>query len=164
MIGAEFKVTQGGADTAAQASIATMIQPGVSMVGWKLRELLVCLSPDLVKTWGSGGVIDLDLTIQVTKRSLASSIARITDYGDDDLIMTFDLAGIALGTPGNMLIQQCSFKLPFPDDYILYAPYLYIQLITAGTSAANIVWGQVRYDTVKLSQKEAFQAIASGAC
>lgn len=153
-----FTLTQGGADTAAEATLTTNIQPGITYDAWELQAIEVTLKPDILKAWAAA---DADLTIQFTKRSLSASISRIITYTDTDLIASINLAAIASGTAANLWLQATTFLYQLPSGVIIYSEYVYGQIISAGTGQTNVAWGRLLYQPVKLSQQEAFAVIAS---
>lgn len=153
-----FTVTQGGADTAAESTLATNIQPGITYGAWELEAVEFTLKPDLVKTWTG---VDMDLTLQITKRSLAASIVRLVSYADTDLVTSISIAGIATGTAANFLIQPATFFVNFPPGIIVYSDSIYVQLISAATGATNVCWGRILYQLITLSQSQAFAVVES---
>lgn len=153
-----FTITQGGADTAAETTLATGIQPGITYDAWQLRALEFTISPNLMKGWASA---DSDFTIQLTKRSLAASIARIVTYTDTDLIATVNMCAILQGTAANYDLFDATRVYQFSDGVIVYGENLYIQCISTGTGATNIVWGRIMYEPVKLTPSQAMAIIAS---
>lgn len=153
-----FTITQGGADTAAETTIPTGIQPGITYDAWGLRALEFTIKPDLMKAWASA---DTDFTVQLTKRSLASSISRIITYTDTDLIASINMAGILSGTAANYQIYDATRFFMFPDGVIVYGENLYIQCISAGSGATNIVWGRILYEPTKLTPAQAMAVVAS---
>ncbi len=153
-----FTITQGGADTAAETTIPTLIQPGITFDAWALRALEFTISPNLMKAWASA---DVDFTVQLTKRSLSASIARIVTYTDTDLIASLNIAGILSGTAANNQLYDATRYFMFPDGVMVYGENLYIQCISTGTGATNIVWGRILYEPVKLTAAQAMAVIAS---
>jgi len=153
-----FTITQGGADTAAETTIPTLIQPGITFDAWALRAIEFTISPNLMKAWASA---DSDFTIQLTKRSLASGIARIVTYTDTDLIASINLAAILQGTAANYEIYDATRFFVFPEGVLIYGENLYIQCISTGTGATNIVWGRILYEPQKLTAAQAMAVIAS---
>lgn len=153
-----FTITQGGADTAAESTLATNIQPGVTFGAWRPTYIEFTIAPNLMKAWAAA---DADMTIQFTKRSLAGSIARIVTYADTDLIESISLAAIASGTAANLAIADATYFVALPPGLTIYSENIYAQLISAGTGQTNIVWGRIMYDLVTLSQAEALAIVAS---
>jgi len=153
-----FTLTQGGADTSAETTLTTNIQPGITLDAWELDTVEVTVSPNLVKAWAAA---DADFTIQFTKRSLAGSISRIVTYTDTDLICSMNLAVILSGTAANLMIQPCTFFIQLPSGIIVYSEYIYGQIISTATGQTNVAWGRILYMPRKLSQSEAFAVIAS---
>lgn len=153
-----FTVTQGGADTAAETTIPTLIQPGITLDAWLLRAIEFTLKPDLLKTWASA---DSDFTLQFTKRSLSASLVRLVTYSDTDLIASVNLAAILQGTAANYQLHPATWFINLPDGVLVYGENLYAQLISTGTGATNVVWGRVLYETKRLSQSEALSIVAS---
>lgn len=153
-----FTLTQGGADTAAETTVATGLLPGTDMLAWSLKYLEFTLKPDLVKAWAAA---DSELTIQLTKRSLTGSIAKLVTYTDQDLLFTWNMAIILSGTAANLWLQPTTFLVPFPVDTLVYAENLYLQIISAATGQTNVAWGRLLYDTKKLSAGEAMALIAA---
>jgi hypothetical protein len=153
-----FTLTQGGADTAAETTIATGLSPGVDMTAWMLKSIQFTISPNQVKLWAAA---DADFTIQMTKRSLAGSIVRLVTWTDQDLLYTWNAAAILSGTAANLLVVETSRIIEFPTDTLVYAENLYMQLISTGTGATNIAWGRLLYDLKKLSNSEALTLVAS---
>lgn len=145
---ATFTLTQGGADTAAQVSIPTFIVPGSSGHGWKLERLEVSLVPDTLAGMASA---DSAITIQATKRSLAGNVARIEDYADDDLLASVNFSIISAGTPANIAVIRSDVAYDFYDGRVLYAPYMYVQLISDSTGLTLEAFGRVHYTVTKLS-------------
>lgn len=153
-----FTITQGGADTAAETTISTYIQPGITFDAWNLVALEYTISPNLMKTWASA---DSDFTIQLTKRSLAGSIERLVSYSDTDLIASLNLAAILQGTAANYNVYDATRVFVFPPETLVYGENLYIQCISTGTGATNIVWGRILYEPKKLTSAQAMAVIAS---
>jgi hypothetical protein len=153
-----FTVTQGGADTAAETTLATNIQPGITYGAWELSAIEFTISPNLLKAWSGA---DCDFTLQITKRSLAASIVRLVTYTDTDLIASMSLSGIATGTAANFIIQPATFFITLPPGVVIYSDSIYLQLISAGTGATNIAWGRILYDLITLTQSQAFAVVAS---
>lgn len=153
-----FTVTQGDADAAAETTISTNIQPGITLVGWELVGVEFTLKPDLVKAWAAA---DADLTLQLTKRSLSASISRLVTYTDTDLVMSFNLGMIASGTSANLLVMETSFYHQLPPGVLIYSEYVYAQLISTSTGQANVAWGRMIYQTKNLTQGEALAIVAS---
>ncbi len=153
-----FTLTQGGADTAAETTIATNIQPGITYGAWELVALELTIKPDLMKAWASA---DADFTVQLTKRSLSGSIVRLITYTDTDLIATFNLALNLAGTAANLAIYQTTFYIAMPPGVLVYSENLYMQIISTATGSTNIAWGRILYEPVTLKPAEAFTIIAS---
>jgi len=153
-----FTVTQGGADTAAETTIATNIQPGITYDAWELKTIELTLKPDLMKTWASA---DSDFTVQLTKRSLSGAIARIITYTDTDLIASVNMAGILQGTAAVYVLTATTWYVNLPAGVLVYSENLYVQCISTATGATNIVWGRILYDTKRLSSSEALAVVAS---
>jgi len=153
-----FTLTQGGADTAAETTIATGLLPGVDMSAWVLKAIQFTVSPNLVKAWAAA---DIDFTIQLTKRSLASSIVRLVTFTDQDLLYTWNAAAILSGTAANLAVMETSRSIDFPVETLVYAENLYMQIISASTGQTNIAWGRLLYDLKKLSNAEALTLVAS---
>lgn len=154
-----FTLTQGGADTAAETTIATNIQPGITFSAWEIVGIEFTIKPDLVKAWVNNA--DQDFTIQFTKRSLSGSIARIVTYTDTDLISTFNLAANLAGTAANLSFLETTFYQQMPPGLIVYSENMYGQIISTGTTQTNVAWGRILYNPVKLTQAEAMAVIAS---
>jgi len=153
-----FTLTQGGADTAAETTLATNLLPGVDMAAWELLELEFTVKPDLVKAWASA---DADFTIQMTKRSLAGAIARIVTFTDNDLILSWSLAAILSGTAANLFLLPTTYRVSLPAGIIVYTENLYMQIISTGTGQTNVAWGRLLYQPVKLTASDAMVLIAS---
>jgi len=153
-----FTLTQGGADTAAETTIPTAIQPGITYGAWELLVMELTIKPDLVKAWASA---DSDFTVQLTKRSLAGSIARLVTYTDTDLIATFNLAVNLAGTAANLALYQTTFYVAMPPGVVIYSENLYMQIISAATGQTNVAWGRLLYEPITLKPNEAFAIIAS---
>ena len=158
MLQKAFTLTQGGADTAAETTIATGLVPGVDMAAWALRQIEFTIKPDLVKAWAAA---DSDFTIQLTKRSLSGSISRIVTYTDQDLIESWNMAIILSGTAANLWLQQTTFIMTLPVDTYIYAENIYAQIISTSTGQTNVAWGRILYDVVKLSNAEAIALLAA---
>ena len=153
-----FTLTQGGADTAAETTIATNIQPGITFGAWELLVMELTIKPDLLKAWASA---DADFTVQLTKRSLAGAIARLVTYSDTDLIATFNLAVNLAGTAANLQIMESTFFVQLPPGVIVYSENLYMQIISTATGQTNVAWGRLLYQPLTLKPAEAFSIIAS---
>lgn len=153
-----FSVTQGGADTAAEATISTNIQPGITFGAWELMGIEFTLKPDLVKAFAAA---DADVTLQLTKRSLAGNIARLVTYTDSDLLATWNLAVINSGTAANLALVETTFYLTIPPGTIIYSEYVYVQLISTATGQTLSAWGRLVYAPINLSQGEALAVIAA---
>lgn len=153
-----FTLTQGGADTAAETTIATNIQPGITYGAWELLMVELTIKPDLVKAWASA---DSDFTVQLTKRSLSGSIARLITYTDTDLLATFNLAVNLAGTAANLQVLETTYYITMPPGVIVYSENLYMQIISAATGQTNIAWGRILYQPITLKPNEAFSIIAS---
>lgn len=153
-----FTITQGGNDTAAETTISTLIQPGITFGAWELRGVELTIKPDLMKAWAA---VDSDFTVQLTKRSLASLVHRLVSYADTDLLATFNLAINAGGTPATLLIADSTFYLTIPPGIVVYSEYVYAQLISTATGQANVVWGRLMYEPIVLTQAQALAVIAS---
>jgi hypothetical protein len=153
-----FTLTQGGADTAAETTIPTLIQPGITLGAWEIVGIELTLKPDLMKAWAAA---DADFTIQFTKRSLSGSIARIITYTDTDLIATFNLAVNLAGTAANLAVYETTWFLQMPPGLIVYSENMYGQIISAATGQTNVAWGRILYNPVTLTQSQAMAVIAS---
>lgn len=158
MLQKPFTVTQGGADTAAESTLATNIQPGVTFGAWRPSFIEFNISPNLLKAWAAA---DADMTIQFTKRSLTGAIARIVTYADTDLIASISIAAIASGTAANLTLVDATYFVALPPGMTIYSENIYVQVISAGTGQTNIVWGRILYELVTLSQAEALAVVAS---
>lgn len=154
---APFVVTQGGADTSAEVTIATGLLPGIDLTAWELVMIELQMNAALVKTWAAA---DSHMTIQATKRSLAAGYATL-NYSDTDLITQFQVASAAEGTPANQIFFPTSYWFELPPGALIYAPAMYIQCMSTATGATNSVWGRVMYRPFKLSQSEALAVVAS---
>lgn len=154
-----FTLTQGGADTAAETTIPTLIQPGITFGAWELVGIEFTIKPDLVKAWVNNA--DQDFTIQFTKRSLSGSIARIVTYSDTDLVCTFNMAANLAGTAANLQILETTFFMTLPPGIIVYSENLYGQIISTGTTQTNVAWGRILYNPVTLTAAQAMAVIAS---
>lgn len=153
-----FTVTQGGADTAAETTIATSIQPGITFGAWELSVIEFNLKPDLVKAWAA---VDADITLQLTKRSLSGSIARLVTYSDTDLIATWNMAINAGGTVAALNVIETTIFLTLPPGIIVYGENLYVQLISTATGQTNVAWGRILYNQITLTAAQAMSVIAS---
>ncbi len=153
-----FTVTQGGADTAAETTIPTLIQPGITFGAWLLKAVEVTISPNLLKAWAAA---DMDWTLQLTKRSLASSITRLVTYADTDLIASINLASIMTGTAATAQLVDATRVYTMPPGVIVYSENLYVQQISTGTGATNIAWGRILYEVINLTASQAMAVIAS---
>lgn len=153
-----FAVTQGGNDAAAETTIPTGIQPGVTMDAWELRSVEYTISPTLMKAWVGSG--DAEFVLQLTKRAI-SPIARLTNYSDTDLIAQDCKALLAVGTVASAFITDCTFLMKMSPGIIVYGENLYIQVISAGSGAANQVYGRITYELKKLTQAQALAVVAS---
>jgi len=153
-----FTVTQGGADTAAESTLATNIQPGVTLGAWSIKGIELTLPPNLVKAYAAA---DADLTLQMTKRSLAGAIARLVSYTDTDLLLTFNLAVVLSGAAANLMLTETTWFISPPPELLVYSENIYMQLISTGTGATNIAWGRILYEPVTLTQAQALAVIAS---
>ena len=153
-----FTLTQGGADTAAETTIPTLIQPGITFGAWELVGIELTIKPDLVKAWVNNA--DQDFTVQFTKRAL-SSIARIVTYTDTDLICTFNLAANLAGTAANISFMETTFYLTLPPGIIVYSENMYGQIISTATGQTNVAWGRILYNPVTLTAAQAMAVIAS---
>lgn len=153
-----FTLTQGGIDMAAETTIPTLIQPGITLGAWEIVGIEFTIKPDLVKSWAG---VDSDFTVQFTKRSLAGSIARIITYTDTDLIATFNMAINAAGTVASFFLQETTFYLTMPPGLIVYSENMYGQIISTATGQTNVVWGRILYNPVTLTQAQAMVIIAS---
>jgi hypothetical protein len=151
-----FTLTQGGADTAAETTIATLIQPGITFGAWELVGIEFTIKPDLLKAWADA---DSDLTIQFTKRS--GCTARVITYTDTDLITSFNLAIIKSGTSANLWIQETTFYMTMPPGLIVYSENIYGQIISTATGQTNVAWGRILYNPVTLTASQAMAVIAS---
>jgi len=152
-----FTCTQGGADTAAETTIATNLLPGTDLVAWRPEKVEFNIYPTLVKAWAAS---DSDFTLQITKRSLSGSIARIVTFTDQDLLFSWNLAIIASGTAANLWLQPTSFVVPWAGD-LIYAENVYAQIISTATGQTNILWGRIVYETEKLTQAQALALVAA---
>lgn len=152
-----FSATQSAADSNVETSMATNIQPGITLGAWSLIALEITFSPNLVKSWAAA---DADVTIQLTKRSI-SPVARLVSFADTDLLTSLNLAINAAGTPASLGIVTTTFFLELPPGIICYSETLYLQLISTATAVANVAWGRLLYEPVTLTQSEAFSIIAS---
>lgn len=152
-----FTLTQGGADTAAETTIATSIQPGITLSAWEIVGIEFTIKPDLVKAWVNNA--DQDFTIQFTKRSGCTT--RIVTYTDTDLLATFNLAVNLAGTAANLSFIETTFYMTMPAGLIVYCENIYGQIISTGTTQTNVAWGRIMYNPVKLSQSEALAIVAS---
>lgn len=153
-----FAVTQGGADTAAETSVATNIQPGITLDAWSLVGVEFTIKPDVLKGLASA---DSDITLQVMKRSLSGNISRVVTYADSDLLASWNMAIVAAGTPATLLPIEGTFYLTVPPSTLIYSEYVYIQLISTATELALSVWGRLIYEPVTLSKDEALRVVAS---
>ncbi len=151
-----FTVTQGGADTAAETTIPTLIQPGITFGAWSLLAVEFTISPNLLKTWAAA---DMDFTLQLTKRS--GCTARIVTYTDTDLIASISMASIMSGTAATAQLVDATRVYTMPPGTIVYGENLYAQAISTGTGATNIVWGRIMYEPVTLTASQAMAVIAS---
>lgn len=153
-----FTLSQPDVDTSGEIEIATSIQPGISLAAWRLLAIEFTLRPDVLKAWAAA---DSDFTLQMTKRELSPSIQRIVTYADQDLLLSFNQAVIASGTPANITVRDATFYINLPDGVIVYSESIFMQLITTGTGQQNSLWGRLLYEGVTLSQSEAFTIIAT---
>ena len=154
-----FTLTQGGADTAAETTIPTLIQPGITFGAWELVGIEFTIKPDLVKAWVNNA--DQDFTIQFTKRSLAGSIARLITYTDNDLVCTFNMAANLAGTAANLSFLETTIFMTLPPGIIVYCENLYGQIISTGTTQTNVAWGRILYNPITLTAQQAMAVIAS---
>lgn len=150
-----FTVTQGGADTAAETTIPTLIQPGITFGAWNLLAVEFTISPNLLKAWAAA---DMDFTLQLTKRS---GTTRIVTYTDTDLIASISMASIMTGTAATAQLVEATRVYTMPPGTIIYGENLYAQVISTGTGATNIVWGRILYEPVTLTASQAMAVIAS---
>ena len=153
-----FTVTQGGADTAAETTIPTLIQPGITYGAWLLKAVEVTISPNLLKAWAAA---DIDWTLQLTKRSLSASIVRLVTYSDTDLIASINIASIMSGTAATAQLVEATRVYVMPPGVIVYGENLYAQQISASTGQTNICWGRIMYEVVTLTAAQAMAVIAS---
>lgn len=153
-----FVNTQGGADTAAETTIATLIQPGITYGAWELVGLEFTMRPTLVKAWAAA---DADYTLQLTKRSLTGAIVNLFTYADTDLIATWSMAAVLSGTAANLAFVDTTRYLQLPPGVIVYSENLYLHVITTGTGQTNITWGRILYNPITLTPAQAMSVIAS---
>jgi len=153
-----FTVTQGGADTATETTIPTLIQPGITYGAWLLKAIEVTIAPNLMKTWAAA---DMDWTLQLTKRSLSGSIVRLVTYSDTDLIASINIASIMTGTAATAQLVEATRVYTMPPGVVVYGENLYAQQISTGTAATNICWGRILYETITLTAQQAMAVIAS---
>lgn len=154
-----FTLTQGGVDVAAETTIPTLIQPGITLGAWEIVGIEFTIRPDVVKLWAG---VDSDFTVQFTKRSLAGSIARIVTYTDTDLVATFNVAINAAGTVATLSpLQETTFYISMPAGLIVYSENIYGQIISTATGQTNVVWGRILYNPITLTQAQAMAIIAS---
>lgn len=153
-----FTVTQGGADTSAETTIPTLIQPGITYGAWLLKAVEVTISPNLLKAWAAA---DIDWTFQLTKRSLSGSIVRMVTYTDTDLIASINIASVMSGTAATAQIVEATRVYVMPPGVIVYGENLYAQQISTGTGQTNICWGRILYETINLTPQQAMAVIAS---
>jgi len=153
-----FTITQGGNDTAAETTIPTLIQPGITYGAWELLALEITVKPDLMKAWAAA---DMDFTVQLTKRSLSASIVRLVTYTDTDLIASINWASIMTGTAATAALYDATRIYAMPPGVIVYGENLYIQAISTGTAQTNIVWGRILYQPITLTAAQAMAVIAS---
>lgn len=154
---APFTVTQGGADTSAEATIATGLLPGIDMTAWEAVQLEVHLSALLAKTWAAS---DANVIIQMTKRSLAAAYSTLT-YADSDLLLQYQLAAMLTGAGTSMQVFPTSFFIELPPGVLIYTTAIYLQIMSVGTGAANNMHGRLLYTPRKLTTNEAFAIVAS---
>lgn len=154
-----FTLTQGGADTAAETTIPTLIQPGITFGAWELVGIEFTIKPDLLKAWVNNA--DQDFTIQFTKRSLSASVVRLVTYSDSDLVCTFNLAANLAGTAANLTIIETTFYQALPPGVIIYSENLYGQIISTATGQTNVAWGRIMYNPITLTAQQAMAVIAS---
>jgi hypothetical protein len=152
-----FTLTQGGADTAAETTIPTLIQPGITYGAWEIVGIEFTIKPDLVKAWVNNA--DQDFTIQFTKRSGCTT--RIVTYTDTDLISTFNLAVNLAGTAANLQVIETTFYQSMPPGLIVYSENIYGQIISTATGQTNVAWGRILYNPVTLTAAQAMAVIAS---
>jgi hypothetical protein len=153
-----FTVTQGAPDTAAETTIPTLIQPGITYGAWELKGIEVTVKPDVMKVWAA---VDSDFTLQFTKRSLSGAITRLVTYTDTDLIVTWNLAMNAAGTVANLSFIEASRYLVLPPGIIVYSENMYAQAISTATGSTNVVWGRILYEPITLTPAQAMAVIAS---
>lgn len=154
---AAFTLTQGGADTSGEVTIATGLLPGLDLSAWELVALEAHVSATLVKAWAAA---DAHVIVQVTKRSLSAGYSTLT-YADTDLISQYQMAAIASGTAANLQVIPTSVFLEFAPGTLLYSTAIYLQLMSAGTGQSNNVHGRILYRPRKLTQNEALAIVAS---
>lgn len=153
---ASFTITQGGADTSAEATLPTGLLPGVDLAAWELVGAEVQFTTGL----GAWAAADSFLSVQVTKRGLAGAITALT-YADADLVTVASWVKMADGTPASALLVPASYWWDFPAGAIIYSTALYIQLISTATALTNTVFGRIFYRPVTLTQSEALAVIAA---
>lgn len=154
---APYAVTQGGADTSAEVTIQTGLLPGIDLSAWEMVVMEVQLSAALVKTWA---VADAHLIVQATKRSLSGGYSTLA-YADTDLITQFQIANILTGAGTSAQTLTTSWWFELPPGALLYSAAMYVQVMSAGTGAANSVHGRLLYRPMRLSQNEALAIVAS---
>jgi hypothetical protein len=152
-----FTLTQGGADTSGEVTMQTGLLPGIDLAAWELVGLEYHLSSVLVKTWAAA---DANLIVQLTKRSLAAGYSTLT-YADNDLVTQHQWAAMLTGAGTSMQVFPTTYFIELPPGALIYAPAIYLQLMSVGTGAANSIHGRVLYTPRKLTTNEAFAIVAS---
>lgn len=137
-----INLTQGGADTFVQGSVATDIIPENGLV-YQVSEVVISFQSVF-------GPIAADAWVQWS----LSRDTKTAAYGmQDPDIMLFDGFSFALTTSGAVTIRQ-QYRYENLRALYIVEPIIYAQLGSAATGITNVATMRIYYDEVKMSEVE----------
>lgn len=145
------KVTQGGADTFTAVAIDTNLTPD-GKIGWLIKS---------IKCFWENGY--LGVATDSTISAILATQATVTTPDDNEELARVNwaianTAGVAVAFP--MHLQKTEFAA---DDRITVQPTLYVQISSATTGLTNVVYFEIEYEAVKMTELEVLRLLVGGA-
>jgi hypothetical protein len=145
-------VTQGGADTLTQVAIPTGLTAD-GKLGWMIKRLTAM--------WSNGYTsVAADQKMSAILSTQATTVTTPTDPEEMARLVwaVANTAGVAVAYTMELLKQTLAAA-----DRVTVQPYLYATVESAGTGLSNLVYFEIEYEDVKLSDIEVLRMLVGGA-
>jgi hypothetical protein len=145
-------VTQGGADTLTQVAIPTSLTADGRM-GWLIKRLTAM--------WSNGYTsvaADQKMSAILSTKPTTATIPTDSEELARVVYAVSNTAGVAVAY--TMELQKTTLAAA---DRVTVQPYLYATVESAGTALANLVYFEIEYEDVKMTDLEVLRLLVGGA-